>query len=66
MAEETFAQDLLEDAPAIRKDEEYYDKIRQQAYLNWLVATGGNTLPEDPEGLQFWLKAEQEVAAEGR
>ena len=48
------------------KDEEYYDKIRQRAYLNWLAATGGNIIPEDPEGLRFWLQAEEEIATEAQ
>lgn len=37
------------------------DKIRELAYLKWQSATGGQSLPEDPEGIQFWIEAEREL-----
>lgn len=40
------------------------DKIQILAYQKWLAKTGGQTLADDPEGVQFWLEAEREVLAE--
>lgn len=56
------SEKLEEDANVAVSSE---DRIRHLAYLKWLEATGGQTVPGDPEGLQFWLEAEKELDADG-
>lgn len=52
--DETSDQDVV--APPISESQ-----IRDLAYLKWLSETGGQTLPEDPQGVRFWIEAEKEL-----
>jgi hypothetical protein len=50
-------------APVMPKPRE--ERIRDLAYHKWLAETGGQVVPEDPEGVKFWVEAEKEVDREG-